>query len=588
MTRNLIETAETDNLTDALYFLSGAKAVGVDTETTSLSPREGVIRLIQLSDGTPGRSYAIDVWEEPQANLARLREILEDPKVLKILQNAKFDMQFFKYQYDIDVWPVFDTMIAGQILRNEHNTLQWLAKQYLGETLGKEEQKSDWSKSLRKEQVEYARKDAEILVPLARVLRKEIRDSNQSEIARIEFNCLPAVVQLELSGIKIDQEKLSDLRIKTRQKRRKALLAFESAMPDDQAIQLGLGDFDPAPRLNLGSPKQVKEAFARAGIEPENTKAATLKTIDHPMAEALLDHRRYSKWLSSFLEPYPDLVHPKTGRIHASFNQTVVVTGRFSCSEPNLQQVPVRDTPEFRKMFIPEPGNVLVSCDYNAQEMRVLAELSGEPVLIEAFEQGTDIHKVAASRIFGKDMDDITKPERSRAKTLQFGLLYGRGAKALATDLKIPEEEAQDMIDTYFAQYPYVNDWIRKQRRFAEDNGYVLSIMGRRIPVFLASETKSWRREAVNYPIQGSSADMMKVAMGKVYQYYNSLDKIGPDRKVRMVNVVHDELLVECPEWKADEVAGVIKGCMEDAGNEMMELVECVADVSWGREWVKD
>jgi DNA polymerase-1 len=237
---------------------------------------------------------------------------------------------------------------------------------------------------------------------------------------------------------------------------------------------------------------------------------------------------------------------------------------------------------EFRSLFVAEPGSVLVAADYQGQEMRILAELTGEPLLIDAFETGKDIHKLAASYMFGKDVEEITKPERTRAKTLQFGLVYGRGAVAFAQDMHITEEAAYKMIDKYFSAYPKVKAWMSRQRSRAEQDGYVRTIMGRKIPLNMDSETKSWKREAINYPIQGTGADMTKMAMAEI-------NDVLPEYSgnASLVAAIHDELLVECPEEDAPTVAKVVVACMERAGSQVLEKVPVTAEVAYGPAWKK-
>jgi DNA polymerase-1 len=385
---------------------------------------------------------------------------------------------------------------------------------------------------------------------------------------------------MELAGIKLDVERWKELEKTVRKRRDEAALRLDAQFPEPEGMLPleGLG-----PRLNLNSPKQITDAFRSLGIELADTKVWTLLKVDHPAARALLEYRELQKKLGTYLETYPNFIHPKTGRIHANFLQCRVPTGRLACTSPNIQQIPHED--EFRSCFVAEQGNVLIIADYSQIELRILAEVSGDPEFVRAFREGEDLHRLTAATMFGTEQDEVTKEQRSAAKRINFGLMYGRGAKSLSAQLGTDDEHARTLIDEYFANYPKVQQYLQRTANRALRDRTLRTLAGRLRKFGDTSglgsvERGALRREAMNYPIQGSSADIAKLALAYVREELEGLD-------ARLINCIHDEFVVECAEEIAPEVAESTKAAMNRAGEEILEKVPVEVEVAISREWRK-
>ncbi|MBA2691293.1 MAG: bifunctional 3'-5' exonuclease/DNA polymerase [Rubrobacter sp.] len=495
----LVSTPE--DLAEAVETLGKHDVIGADIEATGLSPRDDKMRLLQLSTGE--ETFIFDVFE---TDISPLKNVLEGGPV-KVLQNAKFDLSFLFSQHGIRVGPVFDTMLAAQILSGgDHGasySLDSIAERFLDKEVEKSEQTSDWSGDLSEKQIEYAAKDAEILIPLHRELEKRLDEEKLARVSRIEFGAVAPLAEMELAGIKLDVAKWKELEKTVRVRRDEAAERLEAHFPQPEGILPleGLG-----PRLNLNSPKQIMEAFKTLDVELSDTKVWTLLKVEHPAAKDLLTYRELQKRLGTYLETYPNFIHPGTGRIHPSFLQCRVPTGRLACTAPNVQQIPHED--EFRSCFVAEEGNILVIADYSQVELRILAEVSEDPEFVRAFNEGEDLHRLTASTMFGVEMSEVTKEQRNDAKRINFGLMYGRGAKSLSAQLGEDEDHAKKLIDEYFANYPKVQSFLRETADKAIKDG-TLRTLANRVRKFRATsglsnqERGSLRREAMNYPIQG-------------------------------------------------------------------------------------
>ncbi len=570
---------DASGLADVARALKSAEAVGVDVETTSLSPRDGRVRLLQLA--TPDDTFVVDVFEA--RDLSPLKEVLEQGPV-KVLQNSKFDYAFLKAEYGISLSPIFDTMLAAQLLgggdQGPSYSLEAVAERHAGISVDKSVQKEDWSGRLSEAQIEYAARDAAVLLPLRERLGQELAEEKLDAVSEIEFRAVAAIAEMELAGIKLDVARWKELEKTVRKRRDEAALALDAQFPEPEGMLPleGLG-----PRLNLNSPRQISDAFRSLGIELPDTKVWTLLKIDHPAARLLLEYRELQKKLGTYLETYPNFVHPKTGRIHANFLQCRVPTGRLACTNPNIQQIPHED--EFRSCFVAERGNTLVIADYSQIELRILAEVSGDPGFVRAFQEGEDLHRVTAATMFGVKKDAVTRDQRSAAKRINFGLAYGRGAKSLSAQLGTDEERARALIDEYFANYPKVQRYLQSTASRAMKTRTLRTLSGRvrkfGDPSGLESMAKgAMRREAMNYPIQGASADIAKLALAYVREELEDLD-------ARLINCIHDEFVVECAEDVADEVADKTKDAMRRAGAALLEKVPVEVEVGISREWRK-
>jgi DNA polymerase I-like protein with 3'-5' exonuclease and polymerase domains len=557
--------------------LADAEAIGADIETTALDPRDGKTRLLQLA--TPEETFVIDVFAV--RDLSPLKGVLESGPV-KAFHNSKFDYQFLLAEHGVSLSPLFDTMLAAQLLDGgEYGAsyaLEAVAEHYLDEAVDKSARREDWSGGLSQRQLEYAARDAAILLPLRERLAGKLEEERLSYISVIEFGAVAAIAEMELAGVKLDLARWKELEKTVRERRDKAALALDAQFPEPEGMLPleGLG-----PRLNLNSPKQITDAFLSLGIELPDTKVWTLLKIDHPAARLLLEYRELQKKLGTYLETYPSFVHPKTGRIHANFLQCRVPTGRLACTNPNIQQIPHED--EFRRCFVAEEGYVLVIADYSQIELRILAEVSDDPAFVHAFQNGEDLHRVTAATMYGVPIDDVTKEQRTAAKRINFGLMYGRGARSLSAQLGTDEERGRQLIDEYFANYPKVQRFLQRTANRAVRDRELRTLAGRvrkfgNVPV--ADDRGAMRREAMNYPIQGAASDIAKLALGYVREELEGLD-------ARLINCIHDEFVVECREEISGEVSERTRAAMMRAGEEILNRVPVDVEVAVSREWRK-
>ena len=571
----LLKTAE--DLASVAKTLRGAEAIGVDLETTALSPHDGGIRLLQLA--TPEETFVVDVFEAD--DLSALSGVLEDGPV-KVGHNLKFDYQFLNAIYGISPSPLFDTMLAAQVLDGGNYvasySLEAVAERYLDESLDKSQQRSDWSGELSEAQLQYAAQDARVLLPLRERLAASLEEEELDRISRIEFEAVATIAEMELAGVKLDVARWKELEVAVRERRDRAAEYLESFFPPPEGVLPleGLG-----PRLNLNSPKQITDAFRTLGIELPDTKVWTLLKVDHPAAKALLEYRELQKKLGTYLETYPSFISPKTGRIHANFLQCRVPTGRLACTAPNIQQIPHED--EFRRCFVAEDGYVLVIADYSQIELRILAEVSEDPAFVGAFQRGMDLHRLTAATMYNVSMEEVTKDQRSAAKRINFGLMYGRGARSLSAQLGTDEERGRQLIDEYFANYPKVQRFLQRTANRAMRDRTLRTLAGR-VRKFgndpIADDRGAMRREAMNFPIQGAASDIAKLALIYVREDLDGLD-------ARLINSIHDEFVIECAEHLASEVSEKTQAAMVRAGEDILEKVPVEVEVEVSREWRK-
>ena len=559
--------------------LEEAEAVGADIETTNLSPRDGKIRLLQLA--TPQEIFIVDVFAV--RDLSALKGVLEGGPV-KALHNGKYDHSFLWAEHGISPSPLFDTMLAAQVLDGgEYGpsyALEAVAERYLDETVDKTARREDWSSKLSSRQLEYAARDAAILLPLRERLEEALLAERLEQVSKIEFEAVAAIAEMELAGIKLDVARWKELEKTVRERRDKAAERLEAHFPPpDGVLPLeGLG-----PRLNLNSPQQITDAFKQIGIELPDTRVWTLLKVDHQAARDLLEYRELQKKLGTYLETYANFIHPKTGRIHANFLQCRVPTGRLACTNPNVQQIPHED--EFRRCFVAEEGNVLVIADYSQIELRILAEVSEDPGFVEAFQKGEDLHRVTAATMFGVEKRAVTKEQRSAAKRINFGLAYGRGPKSLSAQIGTDEDRARELIDEYFANYPKVQKYLQDTANEAMRTRTLRTLSGRvrkfgNTAGLSSMERGALRREAMNFPIQGTAADIAKLALDYVGRELRDLD-------AHLINCIHDEFVVECAEGVAPEVSKRIREAMIRAGEKLLKKVPVEVEVTISQDWTK-
>jgi DNA polymerase-1 len=559
--------------------LMAAEAIAVDLETTALSPFDGRARLVTL--GIPGHTYLVDAFAV--ADLAPLKPVLESPKPFKVLHNAKFDTRWLQHHFGITLGGLFDTMLAAQLLGDMWEvTLAKVTEHYLGITLDKTQQLSDWSGRLSEQQLDYAAKDVEVLLPLRRALRPLLLEAGLARAAALEFGVVPMVAAMENAGVHLDVPAWNGILAGMREQHAAAVAELQSMLAGTRRQLTLFADLVPV--INLNSTQQLQRALAELGVNVPDTHERTLQTViqAHPIVPKILEYRGIQKAISSYGEGLLNHIHPLTGRIHANFQQLATFTGRFSCSSPNLQNIP--NTPEYRGCFTAPEGHKLVIADYSQIELRILAELTHDQAFRRAFNEGLDLHKMTASDMFGIPMDAVTKTQRNQAKGINFGLAYGRGAVSLASVLGVEPEVAKALIAQYFKSYRRVGDWLEATGRTAVREKELRSLSGRRAR-WNFDETDRQKvgaaeRQGKNFPIQATNADIIKAAMIQLPQ---ALQPLG----ARLVNCVHDELVVEAPTETAEQAALAVKQVMEDAGRAYLKEVPVVVEVAVDDAWTK-
>ena len=551
-------------LREALEALAAASFLAIDVETSGLDPLQDSLRLVQLAaPGTP--ACVIDLPEIPEAERSGLAEILAGP-LPKVLHNAKFDMAFLARAGLPVGGPLFDTMLAAKVLAAGlplEAKLGSVVETFLQRPLAKELQTSDWTApTLSPEQLEYAAQDALVLVELKPVLEKRLQAAGLLRAARLEFNCLPAIVQMEASGLMLDLERWEGVTARLEEDLREAEAEARTFLPEG---------------LNLNSPAQLLAALRGLGLDLADTKGETLTGLaeKHPAAAALLKYREASKLVTSFGRTYPQKVSPLDGRIHASYRQIGTVTGRMSCAEPNLQQVP--KGPIMRSCFIAPPGSLWVIADYSQIELRVMAQLSQDPRMLEAYRTGEDLHRLTASLVTGTPLDEVTKEQRQAAKAVNFGLIYGMGAETLKSSAKrnygvtLSLKEAKDFKEAFFQAYPGIAAWHNRMR--GERETRTLAGRLRRWP-----EARPKVTEVFNAPVQGTAADILKLALAGLLP---RLEPLGG----RIVAVIHDEVIVEVPEARAEEAARAVQEATAEAGARYLPDLPVTVEATIARNW---
>src|SRR5712691_7763744 len=464
----LVTTAE--ELRRAVDELFHKHAVGLDTETTELDPYLGRLRLIQLA--SPDGVYIVDLNRFADADLKSctemepLRQLLTAPRPIKIAHNAKFDAKFIKHNLGVDLVGLFDTLLASQLVSagdiEERHGLEAIAGRYLDEAVDKSERLSNWEFELSEAQLQYAARDAAVLIPLREKLIDRIKSLGLIQCAQLEFECVMPVVDLELTGFYMNKARwLEQLAIV---EERRAELANElQEMLGEGVAQASLFG-PPRANINLDSQQQVTEALTRLGIPlPDSTRNWKLQPLaaQYPVVAKLLEYRTMQKALTSYGQNMIEFINPKTGRLHADFRQIGAPTGRFACTNPNIQQVP--HATEYRRCFTGHPeGRRLVIADYSQIELRILAEFSGDQAFIDAFNSGADLHRVTAAQVFSVEQDQVTREQRDFAKRLNFGVVYGIGAQRFSMMTGLSVTEAENVLRRYFATYRGLDTYLRE------------------------------------------------------------------------------------------------------------------------------
>lgn len=576
-------------------FFITKQSLSLDTETTSTQSTQA--ELVGLSFAVEERkAFYVPVpadREEAQTIVNIFKPLYESPTILKIGQNLKYDLEVLA-SYGVKLaGPMFDTMIAHYLIQPElrHN-MDFMAEAYLHyrtihieELIGPKGKKQLSMRDLPPESVyEYAAEDADITLQLKNKLEPELeRIGAQQLFNEIEMPLMPVLAEMELNGVRIDTGSLAET----------SNILTTRMHEIEQKIYTQAGH-----EFNIASPKQVGEVlFDKMHIveKPKKTKTGQYVTSEevlqtlrskHEIVADILEHRGLKKLLGTYVDALPKLINPKTGHIHTSFNQTVTATGRLSSSDPNLQNIPVRgeDGKEIRRAFVPEPGCLFFSADYSQIELRVMAHLSGDENMIEAFREGHDIHAATAAKIYKVGMDEVTRDQRTKAKRANFGIIYGITVFGLAERLDISRDEAKQLIDGYFSSFPKVKDYMEKAKDDARSKGYVETLFGRRrylpdINSRNATVRGFAERNAINAPIQGTAADIIKVAMINISRRFKA-----EGVRSKMILQVHDELNFSVVPEEKELVERIV---MEEMQGAFQMRVPLIADCGWGANWLE-
>jgi DNA polymerase I-like protein with 3'-5' exonuclease and polymerase domains len=586
----LITTAE--GLRRAVDDLSSRQAIGLDTETTDLDPYLARLRLIQLS--TPDGVFIIDVNQFAQADmrqsdaLSPLRRLLSSPRPIKIAHNAKFDAKFIKHNLGVDLVGLFDTLLASQLVSagdiEERHGLEAIAGRYLNEAVDKTERLSNWEFELSEAQLQYAARDAAVLIPLREKLIEKIKRSGLIQCAQLEFECVMPVVDLELAGFFMDKQRWLEQLAIVDEKRGELANELQEMLGEGVAQASLFGP--PRANINLDSQQQVTEAMNRLRIPlPDSTRNWKLQPLaaQYPVVAKLLEYRTMQKALTSYGQNMIEFINPRTGRLHADFRQIGAPTGRFACTNPNIQQVP--HAVEYRRCFMGHPENRrLVIADYSQIELRILAEFSADKGFIGAFNSGADLHRVTAAQVFNVSPEQVTKEQRDFAKRLNFGVVYGIGAQRFSMMTGLSVTNAEDVLRRYFATYRQLDAYLRESANRAVNEKQARTASGRLVKFNYdpadRQQVSMTQRNGKNAPIQGTSADILKRALRLLNDELRTTS-------AQIVNIIHDEIVVEVDEGEAEQVAQTVERAMCAAGEEYLQTVPVKVESQIACEWTK-
>ena len=567
-----------------------------DTETTGLDPNNAEIVGISFAWKAHEAHYVplSENYHQATQQLAVFKEILEDESIEKTGQNIKYDISILRW-YDVVVkGRFFDTMIAHYLLEpDRRHNMDYLAETYLHykpvsieSLIGKKGKKQGSMRDVPPEQIkEYAAEDADITLQLREVFEPKLKETGTEKLFReTEMPLVPVLAAMEAEGVKVDTATLAKFSEE---------LGIEIALKEQEIYEMAGMEF------NISSPKQLGEVlFERLQLsgKPKKTKTGQYSTSEevlaklayrHPIVEKILEYRSLTKLKSTYVDALPKLVSERDGRIHTSYNQAVAATGRLSSNNPNLQNIPIRTERgrEIRKAFVPRNKEyVLLAADYSQIELRIIAHLSRDEAMMEAFRKGIDIHTATASRVYGVPVHEVTSEMRRHAKTVNFGIIYGISAFGLSERLKIPRREAAGIIENYFEKYPGIKRYMEKTIEFAREHGYVETILGRRRYLKDINSANGVvrayaERNAINAPIQGSSADMIKIAMIGIF---NEMQK--RNLKSKMILQVHDELVFDAHKEEVE----ILKTLVDEKMRNALPLdVPVMVDINTGNNWLE-
>lgn len=587
-----------DNKQDVsqLYdFLRTKEILSLDTETTSTSPVDA--KLVGLSFAVEeNKAYYVAIpanREEALQYVNIFKPLYENTETLKVGQNIKYDYEVLR-NYGVDIQGrMFDTMLAHYVLQPElHHNMDFMAETLLHyRTVHIEEligPKGKHQKNMRdldpKDVYEYAAEDADVTLKLKNVLEPMLKEKGMEQLFwDIEMPLVKVLADMELNGVCLDTDSLKET---------ERIFKERMAHYEQHAYELAGETF------NISSPKQVGDIlFGKMQLldKPKKTRTGQYVTSEEvllqlrdkaPIVDDILNYRGLKKLLGTYVEALPLLINKRTGHIHTSFNQAVTATGRLSSSDPNLQNIPVRDDDgkEIRKCFVPEPGCLFFSADYSQIELRIMAHLSGDENMIEAFREGLDIHRATAAKIWREPLDEVTDAQRKKAKQANFGIIYGITAFGLAQRMGIPNGEARQLIQDYFATFPKVHAFMENAITTAREKKYAETMFGRRryLPD-IDSKNGTVRgfaeRNAINAPIQGSEADIIKIAMIRIWRRFKE-----EGIRSKMILQVHDELNFSVYPEERDKVENIVLTEMQNACQLSVPLI---ADAGWGKNWLE-
>lgn len=584
-----------DDINNLFSLLLTNPILSLDTETTSTNAIEA--ELVGLSFAVKEyQAFYVPVpenREEAQRIVNIFKPIYENDKIVKVGQNIKYDMEVLRNYGVTLAGKMFDTMIAHYLIQPElrHN-MDYMAEVYLNyrtihidELIGPRGKNQKSMRDLPPSQVyEYAAEDADITLRLKNILEPKLKETGAEELFYgIEMPLVAVLAEMEMNGVRIDTASLAE----TSQ-------ILTSRMKELEQRIYGMAGEE----FNIASPRQVGDIlFGKMKImeKPKKTKTGQYVTNEEVLQSLkgkseivgdILAHRGLKKLLGTYVDALPKLINPRTGHIHTSFNQTITATGRLSSSDPNLQNIPVRgeDGKEIRKAFIPEEGCLFFSADYSQIELRVMAHLSGDENMIEAFREGHDIHAATAAKIYKEDIESVDRDQRTKAKRANFGIIYGITVFGLADRLNIDRKEAKQLIDGYFETFPRVHDYMEQAKETARRHGYVETFFRRRrylpdINSRNATVRGFAERNAINAPIQGSAADIIKVAMINIHRRFKE-----EGIRSKMILQVHDELNFSVVPEEKEKVESIV---MEEMQSAYPLLVPLTADCGWGGNWLE-
>ena len=589
----LIENKEdAQNLCD---FLLTNDFLSLDTETTSTNAIDA--ELVGLSFAVKEKEawyVAIPAKREEALQIVNIfKPLYENPQILKIGQNIKYDLEVLA-NYGIELkGELWDTMIAHYLIQPElHHNMDYMAEVYLNyqtihidELIGPRGKNQKSMRDLSPTQVyEYAAEDADITLRLKNVLEPKLKDAGVVDLFyQIEMPLVRVLAEMEMNGVLIDTDSLKET---------SELFTMRLTELEHRIYELAGEEF------NIASPKQVGDIlFGKLQIieKPKKTKTGqyvtneeTLQSLrsKHEIVEKILEHRGLKKLVGTYVDALPKLINPRTGHIHTSFNQTITATGRLSSSDPNLQNIPIRgeDGKEIRKAFIPEPGCQFFSADYSQIELRVMAHLSEDEHMMQVFREGKDLHAATAATIYKKGIDEVSRDERTKSKRANFGIIYGITVFGLAERLEIDRSEARQLIDGFFQTFPQVHDYMERSKEIVREKGYAETIFHRRrylpdIHSHNATVRGFAERNAINAPIQGSAADIIKVAMVRIYKRMKD-----EGLKSKMILQVHDELNFSVLPEEKEHMERLV---LEEMQGAFALKVPLIADAGWGENWLE-